>query len=97
VYWRKASEPDVHSRDGKGWRGGRLRLFNAGADSFNKLLSSDTAVSPGSRRQHRYKARGARILREALRRRTFRSKPKSGWDGVSRIGLARARFAAGPP
>ena len=96
VYWRKASDRRVHILDRKGRGDSRLRLLNADATSFNKLLSSDIAVSPRPRRQNRKKRRGARILRDVQFRRTFRSEPKLEWDKVSRIGFRALHSPPGP-
>jgi hypothetical protein len=45
VYSRKANNPCHHRPDRKGQGDSRLRLLNVEADSFNKLLSADIAVS----------------------------------------------------
>src|SRR6201997_153372 len=52
VYWQEVSDPAVQSRDRKGSGDSRLRLLNADASSFNKLLSSDMPVSPGAGQLH---------------------------------------------
>jgi hypothetical protein len=65
VYWRKAKHPDIHIPDPKGEGDGRLRLLNAYAGSFNKLLPSDIAVSSDLEQKTSGETRGARILREA--------------------------------
>ena len=71
MYWRKASDPAVQSRDRKGSGDGGLRLFNADAGSFNKLLPIDMTVSPGPVRQDGKKTRGAQIVLEGWPGRTF--------------------------
>jgi hypothetical protein len=63
VCWRKSSHLRPNSPDRKTPVRGRLRLFNVGASSFNKLLAVDMAVSSRPRRQQSNKARGARIVR----------------------------------
>jgi hypothetical protein len=75
VRWRNASDPRFYSRDRKGEGDSRLRLFNVGAGSFNKLLFGDIAVSSGLRRQNSKEARGARILREERLGRTSGERP----------------------
>ena len=45
VYWRKAKHPGFHIPDRKGQGDFRLRLLNADAGSFNKVLPGDIVVS----------------------------------------------------
>src|SRR4051794_13484316 len=93
VRWRNANQPQLHSRSRKAHRHGRLRLLNAGADSFNNLLAQDIGVSSRSEAARLYSDARRAILLNGRRGRTL------AFTGVqdAQTRRARARFAAGPP
>ena len=97
MYSRKANFPTDQVPDRKAEGDGRLRRFNADADSFNKVLSTDIGVSSDSEGSYRYKLRGARILREVRLARTPRIGPKSGGMRCPGSGSRALDSRPGPP